>query len=113
VRAYAASSGAQILAEGIETEAHLQRALTLGATFGQGWMFGRPGPLPELHPEQLDNDPRFVVAWQPLRDSTPVETIEELIPMDVGPKAELFAISRAMERRALDTTEPCVILSAF
>ena len=62
VRAYAASSGAHILAEGIETEAHRRRALALGATFGQGWMFGRPGPLPDLPPEELDHDPRFVVA---------------------------------------------------
>jgi EAL domain-containing protein (putative c-di-GMP-specific phosphodiesterase class I) len=113
VRAYAASSGAHIVAEGIETEAHLQRALILGATFGQGWMFGRPGPLPDLYPEELDNDPRFVVAQRPLSDSTPVEVIEHLMPMDVAPKADLFAISRTMERRALDTTEPCVILSAF
>jgi EAL domain-containing protein (putative c-di-GMP-specific phosphodiesterase class I)/DICT domain-containing protein len=113
VRAYATSSGAHILAEGIETGAHLQRALTLGATFGQGWMFGRPGPLPDLNPGELENDPRFVVARQPLSESTPVEAIENLMPMNVAPKTGLLAISRTMERRALDTTEPCVILSAF
>lgn len=113
VRAYAASSGAHVLAEGIETEAHLQRALSLGATFGQGWMFGRPGPLPDLHPDHLETDPRLVVTQQPLSDSTPVEAVRDLVPMAVAPKADLFAISRAMERRALDMTEPCVILSAF
>jgi EAL domain-containing protein (putative c-di-GMP-specific phosphodiesterase class I)/DICT domain-containing protein len=113
VRAYAAHSGARVLAEGIETEAHLQRALTLGARFGQGWMFGRPGPLPNFHPEELDNDPRFVMAQQPLSESTPVEAIEALMPMEVAVKADLFAISRTMERRALEMTEPCVILSAF
>jgi hypothetical protein len=113
VGAYAASSGAHILAEGIETEAHLQRALALGATFGQGWMFGHPGALPDLHPHELENDPRLVVAQQPLADRTPVEAIQDLLPMSVAPKADLFAISRTMEQRALDTTEPCVILSAF
>jgi EAL domain-containing protein (putative c-di-GMP-specific phosphodiesterase class I) len=113
VRAYAASSGAQVVAEGIETDAHLQRALALGATFGQGWMFGRPGPLPRVRLLQLDNDPRFVVAQLPLGDSTPVEAIENLTRMDVASKADLFAISRAMERRALDISEPCVILSTF
>jgi EAL domain-containing protein (putative c-di-GMP-specific phosphodiesterase class I)/DICT domain-containing protein len=113
VRAYATGSGAHILAEGIETEVHLQRALTLGATFGQGWMFGRPGPLPDQQPEEPDNDPRFVVAQQPLSESTPVEVIEELLPMGVAPKADLFVISRTMERRALNASEPCVILSAF
>jgi EAL domain-containing protein (putative c-di-GMP-specific phosphodiesterase class I) len=113
VRAYAASSGAQILAEGIETEVHLQRARTLGATFGQGWMFGRPGALPDVHPTELENDPRFVVARQPVIDRTPVQAIEELMPMEVAPKADLFAISRTIERRALDMTEPCVILGTF
>jgi EAL domain-containing protein (putative c-di-GMP-specific phosphodiesterase class I) len=113
VRAYAASSGAHILAEGIETEAHRQRALALGATFGQGWMFGRPGPLPEVFPKGIEPHPQFVVARQPLSDSTPVEAIEGFTPMDMAEKADLFALSRTMERRALATTEPCVILSTF
>ncbi|WP_328468155.1 EAL domain-containing protein [Actinoplanes sp. NBC_00393] len=46
VSAYAESSGAVILAEGIETERHLALARTMGATIGQGWYFGRPAPLP-------------------------------------------------------------------
>ena len=45
VRAEAERSGAVILAEGIETEAHLRRAEAIGARLGQGWLFGRPGPL--------------------------------------------------------------------
>ena len=45
VRAYAEESGATVVAEGIETEADVQTALVLGATVGQGWLFGRPGPL--------------------------------------------------------------------
>ena len=80
VRAYAADSGAHILAEGIETEGHLQRALNLGATFGQGWLFGRPGPLPYRHPLHLETDPGLVVGRQALSDSTPVEAIEHLVP---------------------------------
>ncbi|GIF75950.1 hypothetical protein Asi02nite_54680 [Asanoa siamensis] len=39
--------GAQILAEGIERREDLDVARALGATLGQGWLFGRPGPLPE------------------------------------------------------------------
>jgi EAL domain-containing protein (putative c-di-GMP-specific phosphodiesterase class I) len=38
-------TGAVILAEGIETEAHADAAREMGATLGQGWLFGRPGPL--------------------------------------------------------------------
>lgn len=41
---YAHARGAVVLAEGIETEEHRERALALGATWGQGFLFGRPGP---------------------------------------------------------------------
>src|SRR3978361_2267762 len=44
VNAYAEESGALVLAEGIEDERHLRMARGLGATLGQGWFFGRPGP---------------------------------------------------------------------
>jgi EAL domain-containing protein (putative c-di-GMP-specific phosphodiesterase class I) len=43
--AYAERTGAVVLAEGIETEDDLAVALALGARWGQGWLFGRPGPL--------------------------------------------------------------------
>ena len=51
VNAEAERTGALILAEGIETEDHLRRALALGASYGQGWLFGRPGEL------RADRDP--------------------------------------------------------
>ena len=47
VRAQAERTGARILAEGIETRRHAETARTLGATVGQGWLYGRPGRLPE------------------------------------------------------------------
>ncbi|WP_229799474.1 EAL domain-containing protein [Couchioplanes azureus] len=43
--AYADRTGTVVLAEGIETEADLATAQTLGARWGQGWLFARPGPL--------------------------------------------------------------------
>ena len=45
VASYAERTGAGVVAEGLETEEHLTRALDLGATWGQGWLFGRPAPL--------------------------------------------------------------------
>ena len=44
VNAHAERTGAVVLAEGIETDEHLAMARALGATLGQGWLFGRPGP---------------------------------------------------------------------
>jgi EAL domain-containing protein (putative c-di-GMP-specific phosphodiesterase class I) len=43
-------TGASIVAEGIETHSHRQRAIELGARYGQGWLFGRPGPLVSAPP---------------------------------------------------------------
>jgi len=38
--------GAKVVAERIETEAEAALMLELGADYGQGYLFGRPGPLP-------------------------------------------------------------------
>jgi diguanylate cyclase (GGDEF)-like protein/PAS domain S-box-containing protein len=40
----ATSLGLQTVAEGIETEAQRDALRALGCDFGQGWLFGRPGP---------------------------------------------------------------------
>jgi EAL domain-containing protein (putative c-di-GMP-specific phosphodiesterase class I) len=50
VLAQAERTGAMILAEGIETPRHEQIARAMGATVGQGWLYGRPGPLPHTVP---------------------------------------------------------------
>jgi EAL domain-containing protein (putative c-di-GMP-specific phosphodiesterase class I) len=43
-------SGAIIVAEGVETEAHLETARALGATHAQGWLLGRPAALDRVEP---------------------------------------------------------------
>src|SRR5207302_10059223 len=48
VAEHARRTGATVLAEGIETDEHLERAISLGACLGQGWRFGRPAALSEL-----------------------------------------------------------------
>lgn len=45
VVAEAERSGAIVLAEGIETDRQVEVACGIGATLGQGWLLGRPGPL--------------------------------------------------------------------
>ena len=59
VEAYVAGTGAAVVAEGVETEAHLARARALGADWGQGWLLGRPGPLrPTDRPGAVGKPPR-------------------------------------------------------
>ena len=53
--AYSEAAGARVVAEGIEREEHVMSALALGATLGQGWLFGRPAPLPD--PPSVGADP--------------------------------------------------------
>ena len=42
----ARAAGAAVVAEHVETEAELDILRSLGVEYGQGWLFGRPGPLP-------------------------------------------------------------------
>jgi EAL domain-containing protein (putative c-di-GMP-specific phosphodiesterase class I) len=58
VRAYAEQSGAEVVAEGIETEHDLTRALVLGATLGQGWLWGAVnGGSPRRLSDRSDSPP--------------------------------------------------------
>lgn len=41
---------ARVVAEGIEREEELDRVRRLGVHYGQGYLLGRPGPLPEAEP---------------------------------------------------------------
>ena len=44
----ARAGAAEIVAERIETEAEAGALASLGVQYGQGWLFGRPGPLPGI-----------------------------------------------------------------
>ena len=44
---FAGDVGIGVIAEGIETEADLEELRALSVPFGQGFLLGRPGPLPE------------------------------------------------------------------
>jgi EAL domain-containing protein (putative c-di-GMP-specific phosphodiesterase class I)/DNA-binding NarL/FixJ family response regulator len=41
----------QIVAEGIESDEQVAQLLDLGVELGQGFRLGRPGPLPDVHPD--------------------------------------------------------------
>ena len=54
--ALAALTGSTVLAEGIEDDVTLGRVREMGVDLGQGWYFGRPGPLP-THSETRRSPP--------------------------------------------------------
>ena len=45
---FATRSGCEVIAEGIEEPAELETLRELGVTFGQGYLLGRPAPLPPV-----------------------------------------------------------------
>ncbi len=106
-------SGTVLLAEGIETEEHLTRARAMGATLGQGWLFGRPR---ELSP--TDNDPPRAggvlrrALSQP-RSGTPFNLIADSRSIRRGDKRLLLALSRQLEAEALRLGDEAVLLATF
>ena len=59
VNSYAERTGAVVVAEGIETEQDLATAQALGARWGQGWLFGRPGPLTNIAGRRVNRGARL------------------------------------------------------
>ena len=104
-------TGAQILAEGIETEAHVTIARSLGATLGQGWHFGRPGPL--VAPLPIARVRRHTATAPELPGSTPFEVVAAVRSTGEATKRLLLPMSHHLEERALRIGEGAVILSAF
>jgi EAL domain-containing protein (putative c-di-GMP-specific phosphodiesterase class I) len=112
VSAEAERTGALVLAEGIENEQHRQTALALGARFGQGWMFGRPGELrPAGAPaENVISIPRRVAAAGHV---SPFDTVAAHRPARRGNKRLLLALSMQIEEQACNLGSSAVVLSGF
>jgi EAL domain-containing protein (putative c-di-GMP-specific phosphodiesterase class I) len=112
VRAYAEESGASVVAEGIETPDDLETARVLGATVGQGWLFGRPAPLPTAFgPVRELPTPVGVPKPSPL--TTPYDVVAAERPTSVSTKRLLLPISHTLEQRGLSMTLPPLLLAAF
>jgi DICT domain-containing protein len=109
---YADRTGAIVLAEGIETEEHRRTALALGARYGQGWLFGRPG---ELRPS--GRGPRNPIprpSREPhARHASPYEAVSLHRDVRRGNKRLLLALSRQIEEQASGLGPAAVVLSAF
>ncbi|MGY1762842.1 diguanylate cyclase domain-containing protein [Geodermatophilus sp. SYSU D00779] len=115
VNAHAERTGSVVLAEGIEDEAHLAMARALGATLGQGWLFGRPGPgpvegavhgslvLPSQLPDTVSED----------ADVSPFACLPIGVPLREAPKALLIELSKQLEREALRLGAASVVAATF
>jgi hypothetical protein len=112
IMAHAERSGAVILAEGIESEAHLEQAYAFGATYGQGWLFGRPGPLGS--PGAVDAASRLPFTDPPdPAPRSPFDLVRDRGDLRIGRKRLLQAMSRHIESQAKSQSDPPVVLAAF
>lgn len=114
VAAAAEASGALLLAEGIETEEHLLRARSVGATLGQGWHYGRPDALPA---DTAKERPRGVEvelrAEEVAETATPFELIADERRVRRGDKRLLLALSRQLEAEAGGLGPEAVVVATF
>ncbi|KMO80486.1 EAL domain-containing protein [Mycolicibacterium obuense] len=102
-------TGAVIVAEGIETEEHLEQALAYGATLGQGYRFGRPGALTHAPDAFIGPSHASIV---PLADdaSTFALVRDRLRPRTVRFDT-LHELSRHIERLATTAESPPMVLA--
>jgi EAL domain-containing protein (putative c-di-GMP-specific phosphodiesterase class I) len=111
VHAEADRTGAVIVAEGIETPAHVAAAQAVGATLGQGFLLGRPAPLPRAVTLHAMEWPRRTSP--PTSAPTPFDTaVAHVTPATVS-RGVMKRLSRAIEDRAAATSEPTILLANF
>jgi EAL domain-containing protein (putative c-di-GMP-specific phosphodiesterase class I) len=112
VSAEAERTGALVLAEGIETEEHRQTALAMGARYGQGWLFGRPGRLVQTQGDdgRLTPQPNRTLG---LESRSPFEVVARPRDTRIGTKRLLLALSRKIEAGVASLGPAAVVLSTF
>jgi EAL domain-containing protein (putative c-di-GMP-specific phosphodiesterase class I) len=113
VNAEAERAGSVILAEGIETEAHLAVARSLGARLGQGWLLGRPAPLPGPLSPFTGGPIRLAGHGGQVPLQTPFELGARRLPPRPAAKTLLIEVSKHLENQAMRSGESTVVLAAF
>lgn len=113
VAAEAERSGALVLAEGIETAEHLLTARASGATLGQGWLFGRPAPLPGPGAPAPRTPLQFPHRPPVAPRASAFAVVAAHRPARVGPKALLIEMTKHLESQAMSSGESGVVVSTF
>jgi EAL domain-containing protein (putative c-di-GMP-specific phosphodiesterase class I) len=106
-------TGATLVAEGIETEQQLELARGVGATLGQGWLWGRPGPLPADAAARAKASGLSAQSRRPAPDGTPFELLSAQREPRPASAELLGRMSRHLERRARDFGRAAVVLASL
>jgi len=110
VRTYAEMSGAAVLAQRVESDEDILSARAFGATYGQGWRYGRPGPLTAdrhvpLAPFGLLRTPEIGLV------PTPFEVVSRQRESAPTERRMLDRITSVIEHRAVTNGAPTVLLA--
>jgi hypothetical protein len=104
-------TGAVVVAEGIETDDHLEQALAYGATLGQGYRFGHPGPLDVAPPAfpwpRLNEQPDLAPSV------TPFDVVAAGLQTRIVRKEMLIELGRHLERLAMIADTAPMVLTAL
>jgi EAL domain-containing protein (putative c-di-GMP-specific phosphodiesterase class I) len=111
VLAHHERTGAVILAEGIETEEHLEQALGLGASLGQGYRYGRAGSLTDQRPTPWVVPDRG--RGQAPGAGSPFDLIAGRVPVRTARKETLHAFTRHIESQAMLVADPPMVFAAL
>ncbi len=111
VRKQAQRTGAAILAEGIETVEDLAQARAMGATLGQGWLFGYPGPLPRHIPTARTRLPALIVCGA--QAGTPFDIARERVAPVRVDESTVTSARQRVEQSAAGADRPSVLLATF
>jgi EAL domain-containing protein (putative c-di-GMP-specific phosphodiesterase class I) len=112
VRSYAEHTGAVILAEGIETDSQEELAAVFGATYGQGYLYGSPGPLPASLPGPIEPIP-LRQRPAPLHGATPFQALSATKAIQLGRPEHLMHIVNHLRRYWSHSDEGVVMLVLF
>ncbi|BBY26170.1 sensor domain-containing phosphodiesterase [Mycolicibacterium sediminis] len=111
VMAHHERTGSIIVAEGIETDEHLEQALAYGAELGQGYRFGVPSAL-EFQSARWSGPTSQAPAKLPATPSI-FELVTDGLPKRVVRKDTLLAFTRQIERLAGAADSPPMILTTL
>lgn len=112
IMAYRERRQTLVIAEGIENDQHYEQALAWGATLGQGYLFGRPGPLPLHLSTAAWSAPTVSTRAQPTY-GTPFDVVANNPSVRVASKRTLAALSMHLEEQAHTSTDTLLVLTAL
>ena len=112
IMAHRERRGSLVIAEGIETDRHFDQALAWGATMGQGFLFGRPAPLPFASGTVPWLAP-VVRTGVPETFDSPFDVVADDPHVRVARRETLLALSWHLEEQARTAWDTPIVLSAF